>query len=67
MLYYSLLLQRIAYYFSSVQAPPLSDQYTDELAAATRSVQELLSLPETGIADAKTWTAGCCRAWGRSR
>ena len=56
-LYYSLLLQRIAYYFSSVQAPPLSEQYTDELATATRSVQELLSLPETGIADAKTWTA----------
>ena len=56
-LYYSLLLQRIAYYFSSVEAPPLSDQYTDETAAATRSAQELLSLPETGIADADTWTA----------
>ena len=34
-LYYTLLLQRIAYYFSSVEAPPLSDQYTDE--TATRS------------------------------
>ena len=56
-LYYSLLLQRIAYYFSSVEAPPLSDRYTDETAAATRSAQELLSLPETGIADAETWTA----------
>ena len=56
-LYYSLLLQRIAYYFTSVEAPPLSDQYTDETAAATRSAQELLDLPETGIADADTWTA----------
>ena len=56
-LYYSLLLQRIAYYYSSVEGPPLSDQYTDETAAATRSAQELLSLPETGIADADTWTA----------
>ena len=56
-LYYSLLLQRIAYYFTSVVSPPLSDQYTDETAAATRSAQELLSLPETGIADADTWTA----------
>ena len=56
-LYYSLLLQRIAYYFTSVENPPLSDQYTDETAAATRSAQELLSLPETGIADAETWTA----------
>ena len=41
-LYYSLLLQRIAYYFTSVENPPLSDQYTDETAAATRSAQELL-------------------------
>ena len=56
-LYYTILLQRIAYYFSSVENPPLSDQYTDETAAATRSAQELLDLPETGIADAETWTA----------
>ena len=56
-LYYSLLLQRIAYYFTSVENPPLSDQYTDETATATRSAQELLGLPETGIADADTWTA----------
>ena len=56
-LYYSLLLQRIAYYFTSVVSPPLSDQYTDETAAATRSAQELLNLHETGIADADTWTA----------
>ena len=56
-LYYTLLLQRIAYYFSSVENPPLSDQYTEETAASTRSAQELLALPETGIADAETWTA----------
>ena len=56
-LYYSLLLQRIAYYFSSVEAPPLADQYTAETAAATRSVQQLLALAQTGIADADTWAA----------
>ena len=56
-LYYNLLLQRIAYYFSSVEAPSLSDQYTDETAAATRSAQQLLGLEQTGVADADTWTA----------
>ena len=56
-LYYTILLQRIAYYFSSVENPPLSDQYTEETAVATRSVQELLNLPQTGTADADTWTA----------
>ena len=56
-LYYNLLLQRIAYYFSSVETPPLADRYTDETAAATRSAQQLLGLEQTGIADADTWTA----------
>ena len=56
-LYYALLLQRIAYYFDSVENPPLSDQYTDETAAATRSAQQLLGLEQTGTADADTWTA----------
>lgn len=56
-LYYTLLLRRIAYYFDSVESPPLSDRYTAEVAAATRSVQALLGLPETGIADGETWTA----------
>ena len=56
-LYYTLLLQRIAYYFSSVEAPPLADRYTEETAAATRSAQQLLGLEQTGIADADTWTA----------
>lgn len=56
-LYYNLLLQRIAYYFDSVESPPLSDRYTDETAASTRSAQALLDLPETGVADGETWTA----------
>ena len=56
-LYYNLLLQRIAYYFDSVESPPLSDRYTDETVASTRSAQALLDLPETGVADAETWTA----------
>ena len=56
-LYYTILLRRIAYYFKSVEAPPLATGYTGETAAATRSAQALLGLPETGIADAETWTA----------
>ncbi len=56
-LYYNVLLQRIAYYFDSVENPPLSDLYAEDTAAATRSVQELLGLPATGIVDAETWTA----------
>lgn len=56
-LYYTILLRRIAYYFESVEAPPLATGYTEETAAATRSAQALLGLPETGIADAETWTA----------
>ena len=56
-LYYTILLQRIAYYYQSVKSPPLSSQYTEETANATRSAQELLGLSQTGVADAETWTA----------
>ena len=56
-LYYTILLRRIAYYFESVEAPPLATGFTGVTAAATRSAQALLGLPETGIADAETWTA----------
>lgn len=54
-LYYSLLLQRIAYYYYSVENPPLSSVYTEETAASTLSLQRLLNLPETGQADEETW------------
>ena len=56
-LYYTLLLQRIAYYYDSVASPALSSQYTQETADATASAQELLGLPATGVADAETWTS----------
>ena len=56
-LYYTILLRRIAYYYDSVENPPLSSVYTEETANATRSVQVLLELPATGVADAETWTA----------
>ena len=56
-LYYTLLLQRIAYYYDSVASPALSRQYTQETADATASAQELLGLLATGVADAETWTA----------
>ncbi len=56
-LYYTTLLQRIAYYFDSVESPPLSDLYSEETAASTRSMQELLALPVTGIVNEETWAA----------
>ena len=56
-LYYTILLRRIAYYYDSVENPPLSSVYTEETVNATRSVQALLELPVTGVADAETWTA----------
>ena len=39
-LYYSLLLQRIAYYFTSVENPLLSDQYTDCLLYTSDAADE---------------------------
>ena len=56
-LYYTVLLQRIAYYFDSVQSLPLSSSYTPETVVATRSLQALLNLPVTGIVDRETWDA----------
>ena len=56
-LYYALQLQRIAYYFKSVENPPLDTLYTEETADATRSFQQLLELPVTGVVDADTWNA----------
>ena len=56
-LYYTVLLQRIGYYFDSVQCLPLSNRYTPETVVATRSLQALLNLPVTGIVDQETWAA----------
>lgn len=56
-LYYTVLLQRIGYYFDGVQSLPLSNRYTPETVVATRSLQALLNLPVTGIVDQETWAA----------
>lgn len=56
-LYYSILLARIAYYYDAVLTPPIDTLYTDPMANATRSFQELVQLPVTGIVDANTWAA----------
>ena len=56
-LYYTVLLQRIGYYFDSVQSLPLSNRYTPETVVATRSLQALLNLPVTGVVDQETWAA----------
>lgn len=55
--YYTTLLTRIGYYFDAVEAPGETDTYDAQVAAATRSFQELIGIPATGIADADTWTA----------
>lgn len=55
--YYSLLVERIAYYFEQVESFGLTDVFDEGLAAATRSVQTLLGLPPTGVVDEATWTA----------
>ena len=56
-LYYTVLLTRIAYYYNAVSSPGTSSVYTDQTAAGTRSLQHLLGLPETGEVDADTWEA----------
>lgn len=56
-LYYTVLLSRIAYYYNAVSSPGTGSVYTDQTAAGTRSLQHLLGLPETGEVDADTWEA----------
>ena len=56
-LYYTVLLTRIAYYYNAVSSPGTGSVYTDQTAAGTRSLQHLLGLPETGEVDADTWEA----------
>ena len=56
-LYYSILLARIAYYYDTVTSPGITYIYTPAMADDTRSLQRLLGLPETGTVDADTWTA----------
>ena len=48
-------MQRIAYYFDSVESLPLSDRYTRRDGSSTRSAQVLLDLPETGV---RGWRPG---------
>ena len=56
-LYYTVLLTRIAYYYNAVSSPGTGSVYTDQTAAGTRSLQHLLGLPETGEVEADTWEA----------
>lgn len=56
-LYYTVLLSRIAYYYDTVPSPGSQSFYTQEVETATRSLQHLLGLPETGEVDADTWEA----------
>ena len=56
-LYYTILLARIAYYYDDVSSPGVTEEYTEDVAAGTRTLQALLGLPQTGIVDADTWTA----------
>lgn len=56
-LYWSTLLERIAYYFYSVQSIGRTSVFTSALVTSTRSFQALEGLPETGEADEDTWLA----------
>ena len=56
-LYYTVLLSRIAYYYDAVSSPGLLSVYTDEVETGTRSLQRFLGLPVTGTVDADTWDA----------
>ncbi len=53
--YYSLLLERIAYFYPSIQAEVQTDYFTEALAFATAQFQTLCDLPATGVVDELTW------------
>ena len=55
--YYSSLIQRIAFYYDTVQAGGVTDFFDDSLQIATPSFQQLAQLPVTGVVDAETWLA----------
>ncbi|MCI2047733.1 MAG: peptidoglycan-binding protein [Faecalibacterium sp.] len=56
-LYYSTLIDRIAYYFYSVQSAGQTSTFTAALTTATKSFQTLEGLPATGIVNEATWLA----------
>ena len=56
-LYYTVLLARIAYYYDTVRSPGILPDYTEDVAAGTRGLQQLVGLPVTGVVDADTWDA----------
>lgn len=56
-LYYSTLLERIAFYYPEVQSPGRTELYTEQLRECTYSLQRFLGLPESGVVDERTWQA----------
>ena len=56
-LYYTVMLSRIAYYYDTVSSPGILSAYTEEVETGTRSLQQLLGLPVTGAVDDDTWEA----------
>ena len=56
-LYYTVLLSRIAYYYDAVSSPGLLSVYTDEVETGTRSLQRFLGLPVTGRAGGRAAAA----------
>ncbi|MFI3168483.1 MAG: peptidoglycan-binding protein [Faecalibacterium sp.] len=53
--YFSLLLERIAFYYPTVQAAVQTYYFDDILALAVESFQSLCALPITGVVDETTW------------
>ena len=56
-LYYTVMLSRIAYYYDTVSSPGILSAYTEGVETGTRSLQQLLGLPVTGAVDDDTWEA----------
>ena len=56
-LYYTVMLSRIAYYYDTVSSPGILPAYTEGVETGTRSLQQLLGLPVTGAVDDDTWEA----------
>ena len=55
--YFTTLIDRISYYFDSVQSFGVTAVFDENTALSVRSLQQLLELPATGVVNEATWFA----------
>ena len=55
--YFTTLIDRISYYFDSVQSFGVTAVFDENIALSVRSLQQLLELPATGVVNEATWFA----------